>query len=370
MGTKVLRIAIPMLMVLIDGCIEPLEIAAVSNLNKLVVDGMVTNEPGPYTVKISHTVSTDALSSDAVPVTDAKVSIVEDGTIVRDLYQAGGGVYQTYNNWQAQVGKTYAVRIITSTQKEYRSEPQVLTDAGSIDNIYTEFEDDAIVYQSDGSEKQDAINVSVDAKAATTSTGHLRWRFKGTFHARTYPELRYYETLNDERIPDPLPCSGHINYFDELLKIGDCTCCECWPTEYNNSILLSNTQFTQHAEYKNVLLHKIPVTSVRMINLYHVEIEQLSLSTEVYNFWKLVKTLQESSGSIFQPSAVKVRGNIVTADGKSDEVLGIFAVCGITRKSVFIDRALIPYAFTPETGNVNACKAIFPNATDKPAYWP
>ncbi|MBT1700262.1 DUF4249 family protein [Fulvivirgaceae bacterium PWU4] len=367
---KLLRIIIPLLLLLSDGCIEPLNITP-AVLSKIVVDGLVTNEPGPYTVKLTYSGSTDKFSQDAPPVRGATITIVENGSIVRPLYETGNGVYQTSATWQAQEGNTYEVRIITGADKEFRSVPQTLISAGSIDHIYTEFEEDGFTFNDDGSGKMDAINILVDAKAATPDAGNLRWRFKGVYHARTYPEL-YYTVNNDtgERIPKPWPCSGYIGGPGGLSKIGPCNCCECWPTELGSEVVLSNTQIVKDATYKKVSVHKIPVNSLRFMNLYRAEVEQLSLSPELYHYWKLVKIQQESAGSIFQPSAVRVRGNLYDTDDK-EEVLGVFAVCGITRKAVYVDPSVVRTSLNPlAEAIIHPCKEVFSNATDKPAYWP
>lgn len=370
MNMKSLRIIVPLLLLLSDGCIEPLDVTPVAAPARIVVDGLVINEPGPYTVKLTYSGSTGKFSQDAPPVRGATITIIENGSIVRPLYETGNGIYQTSATWQAQEGNTYEVRIIASEQ-EFRSVPQTLISAGSIDNIYTEFEEDALVYYNDGSLKQDAINILVDAKAANADAGNLRWRFKGVYHARTYPEL-YYTVNNDtgERIPKPWPCSGYIGGQGGLSKIGPCTCCECWPSEFGTNVVLSNTQIVKDAEYKRVMVHKIPVSAIRFMYRYRVEVEQLSLSPELYHYWKLVKIQQESAGSLFQPSAVKVKGNLYDVNDK-EEVLGVFAVCGVTRKAVFVNPSVVRSSLNPlAEAIIYPCKDVFPNATDKPAYWP
>jgi hypothetical protein len=366
---KLPRIVIPLLMLLIDGCIDPLDVTVISQAPKVVVDGLVTNDPGPYTVKLFYSKDANVFSKDAVPVRKASVSIIEDGSIARPLAEVSDGIYQTDNTWQAQIGKSYEVRIVTSDLKTYGSQPQTLEAAGSVDSIYTTFESNGIVGLDDGSLLLDAISVSIDARAASPDAARLRWRFSGVYHAHTYPELRTRITRAGDVLPFPVPCSGYIGYGDALIKVGECTCCECWPTEYNTGVLLSNPQVARDAVFKNIHVTKIPVTGVRFKNRYHIEIEQFSLSPELYSFWKLVKTQQESAGSLFQPSTVKVRGNVFSGDGK-EEALGIFAVCGVARKTVFVDPAIIPYD-VPQEVHTEGCQFIFSNAvTEKPSYWP
>ncbi len=354
---------------LTDSCIEPIDITAIPLNPRIVVDALVTNDEGPYVVKLRYSQDTDAKSKDALPVSGANVSIIEDDQNVQILTEVTTGNYHTDSSWQAQIGKTYQLRFVTEAGKKYFSDPQRMTSPGTIDNIYVRFDPGGITFGDDGSLLQDAINVYIDARSASGSSGHLRWKFNGLFAARTYPELKFIELLSGVRIPDPPECSGYINFLDELVQVGECTCCECWPFDFNTSLSISEGQFTQPNVFKERLITKIPATSLRFINKYRIEVEQLSMTEEAYRFWKLVKVLQESGGSLFQPNAVKISGNVYSED--SDEVvLGLFAVSGVTRKNIFVDPSVVPYQLLPDERR-EECVTVFPNAfLEKPSYWP
>jgi hypothetical protein len=356
-----------MICLVADGCIEPLDIKINNEPPKIVVDGMVTNEPGPYKVAIVYSRNNEEFLRDATPVTSANVVIVENENTFYPMVEVQAGRYQSTTNWQGKIGNMYELRIIND-ENEYRSIPQTLTAPGEIDNLSAEFEPNAITFNDDGADEVDAFKILIDAHGADAESDRLRWRFIGVYHATTYPQLRTLMTLLGDLIPDPRPCSGYVRDGDGIRKVGECECCDCWPVEYGSTVLLSSPEVASKGYYKRVDLMKIPITPLRFINRYKVEIEQLSLSPELFKYWKLVKAQQESAGNLFQPNAVKARGNMISINS-NEEILGIFSVNGVTRKSMYIDPSMIPYQLTPDF-RPDACKTIFSSATDKPATWP
>jgi Domain of unknown function (DUF4249) len=351
----------------VDSCIDPVDVELKSSIRKIVVDGSITNEPGPHKVILRYSQNADAKSTQAIPLTKAEVDIYEDDQVVQRMTEREPGVYYTDNAWRGTIGKTYTLRFVTPSDKVYESVPQVLNHPGYLDSLYARFKYDGILIGSSGSDTQDAIEVFVDSRNVPGGTGHFRWKFTGMFHARTYPELKILD-LPGGAIPNPPPCSGYIYELGELVKVGECTCCDCWPFDFNNTISISQGQFTNQL-YKEVMITRVPATSLRFINRYYIEMEQFSLSEEVHTFWRLVKALQEASGNIFQPNAVKVRGNIRAVDSDED-VVGIFAVSGVTRKKLFLDSLAIPYRIFPDI-RADECTIIFGGALkEKPSFWP
>ncbi|HEU5292849.1 MAG TPA: DUF4249 family protein, partial [Cyclobacteriaceae bacterium] len=196
-------------------------------------------------------------------------------------------------------------------------------------------------------------------------------RWTGVYKAQSFPELY---TVGDGDIfpitPAPWPCSGYIYENETLQKVKDCECCICWSYNYNTNALASDTRFIEGSKFQKVEMGKVGITSMNFYERYHVEVEQLSVSEEVHNFWKLVEAQQKALGSLFQPNAVKVRGNIKCISNPDEEALGIFSVSAISRKSVFIEPKDIPYPMPAIDTSTLDCRIAFKNATtEKPLFW-
>lgn len=105
---------------------------------------------------------------------------------------------------------------------------------------------------------------------------------------------------------------------------------------------------------------------------YMVKVEQMSLTQEAFEFWKIIRDQKEGATSLFQPAFGKVRTNF-TSSNPDKQVTGIFYASAITQKVVFIKAsdALIPVPPPDIKPSENcflfrACDQAFPGASRTP----
>jgi hypothetical protein len=123
-------------------------------------------------------------------------------------------------------------------------------------------------------------------------------------------------------------------------------------------------------EFNDLYLGKIPITPMHYYDRYHIAVQQLSLSSEAYDYWNLVQKQQEGSANLFQPNAIKIRGNISSVTNPQEEVLGFFGVSSINEMEFFIPESLVPYVI-PEIPVVPySCPSYYSFATlEEPMFW-
>jgi hypothetical protein len=352
------RLSILLLMILSFSCIEELPLPNITSASRLVVDGMITQEPGPHTV---HLFMTDSLLSETYyPVTDAQLAIKNNLFKTDSLINQGDGRYLTKDGFLAQIGKFYKLHIKLKDGRLYESEEQLLYPAGEIDEL-------KVIYKKNFNEgmpafvPRDIFQISIDAHGSSEQANKLRWRWRGVYEVLTNPELHTI-SINGTPIPDPLPCSG-------FLTGEPCICCNCWTTERNETAHVSKSE-TAKGVFLDEPITRILVDQYRFRIKYFIEIEQLSLSDEVYEFWKRIEAQQAGSNNIFQPAAIRIQGNIHPITNPKEQVLGIFAVNAVSRASRF----LIPSDLggTPPAPNTiaNDCRLGFKNSTNiRPEFW-
>jgi hypothetical protein len=357
-------------LIFVSACIDPLQVDVPSADTRLVVDGMITNEPGPHKVKLF---STNKLNTTRLepfkPVTGATVSIADDLGQEYFLYEAYPGTYQTNeNDLTGEIGRSYHVIIKTAADREYRSAPQLLKEPGELTNVYFEFATAALPGYSGSFD--DALRIFVDAKGISGSDNLYRWRWKTIHKVRSYPELQTRSTPGGE-IPEPEPCSGYIRGPGRtVIQVGDCTCCFCWSYSYSEGAHVSKNEYVNANLFNKQNLGLIPVTSMHFFDKYYLEVQQLSLSEEAYDFWNLVEKQQKGTSDLFQPDAIKIRGNIRNVANDNEEVLGFFGVSGTASKSMYIDPAEVPYPFGEIDIVRYSCIAYFKNSTNQmPSFW-
>ena len=363
------QIAIHLLVLCMTGCIDPMPVGSIESEPALVVDGMITDQPGPYTIRLSMSTG---LAEDIPPqmVGGASMWILDKAGNTFKLVEKEPGVYVTDpSELRGEIGKAYSLRFMLQDGSEYRSSEEILAPAGVIDSVYAVYYEN-VINQTDLSLPQDAITFYVSGRSdPVNSDGLLRWRSSGIYQILTYPEERT-RIIDETRVPDPLPCSGHINLDGRLVKVDTCSCCNCWVFEYARQAVVSPARVYNANEFHNVAVAQVPVDGWRFSHKYYFELEQLSVSPDVYEFWKRVRAQQQGARNLFQPNAIKVKGNLRCVSDPDIEVFGIFAASSITRTTMDVTRAELSRVL-PQPERIAAdCRDVLDNATNvKPPFW-
>jgi hypothetical protein len=133
---------------------------------------------------------------------------------------------------------------------------------------------------------------------------------------------------------------------------------------------VSDNNVIREGDFKNVFILRVPVDNWRLIDKYHIEVEHLSVSSDVHRFWKLVQVQQESAGNIFQPNVVQVEGNVASLTNPDEAVFGVFSVSAVTRSTIVLDRSYIQTPVPPLDTAIADCRFYFNNSTNvKPPFW-
>jgi len=376
---------IAVLFIFLGACVDPLKIKLLPETQKFVVDGLITNDPGPYEVKLSYSLGFDNTTLKKPPLaTGASVWIYDNFNTVEKLTEISPGSYQTSKTGiRGIVGREYYIRIKTKSGSEYQSAPQQLENGGEIKDVSFQFQNDGLASGGPGN-YVDALKILLDATGNDNGNNLFRWRWNTIFKAETFPGYRLSEIPRTSPVKykgAPEPCSGYVSSSGcELTssiptrncatRIAECTCCVCWPYGYNTAALISHNRIIDGHEFKNVDLGNIPATAMQFHDKYYFKVEQLSLSDEAYAFWNLVEKQQAAAGSLFQPNSAKVRGNIQSTTDPDEEVLGLFGVSGIARKEMYITTDVMPYKLPPIDTITHDCSNSFQNVyASKPTFW-
>src|SRR5258708_19249966 len=100
---------------------------------------MITDQPGPYLVKLFRSLPLDDQLNKTDWVKGAQVSIVDDQGADEALIEVNPGNYQTVSI-QGVVGRTYHIHISTEEGAMYESIPEKLLAVGDINNLHSQFE--------------------------------------------------------------------------------------------------------------------------------------------------------------------------------------------------------------------------------------
>ncbi len=339
-------------MFLIAGCIEPLEVKIDQKDERLVVDGTINDEPGPYTITLTKTQQVP-YTPQKIPTEDkAQVSVTDDLGRVYNLQQTGPGTYQTPTGFRGQVGRTYTLNIITATGERFASEPETLQAVPEIENISYEVEKRIALDKNKQPQEVFWLNAYINTKDRAAEKNYYKWEYEVVYQVETQP-WDYCE-------PAPLQIS--------------CTprpkrCCQtCWVTMLNDVISIQNDRLVDGKELKKQLVTKIPINSQTFGTRVYLEIKQYSVSEKAYDFLNILKTQLNSVSSIQSPPPAAVEGNMTNLSAGSAKPLGFFSASAVKRKSIFIDPQTLGlhlrYFEYPDD-----CRELAGSSSTKPSYW-
>jgi hypothetical protein len=359
------------LLSVVNGCVEPFNLKSSSYIKRLIVDGEITDQPGPYKVKLSFSKNVLDTEVERIPAVGASVWIEDNEGVEELLTELNGeqGAYVT-KDIQGMVGKSYRVKIITQSGGKYESTWERIEPAGEIQDFYYEFNKDQIT--PDAGKKYDYVDgfkFFINASSSSRSNGLLRWRWTGIYKILSAPQNNT-KFVGRAELSDPLPCSGYIVGPRGLTQVDECTCCICWGYDYGTAVKVSDNVNVTSNHFKDVLVGQILISRPRFYERYYAEVEQLSVSENVYAFWKLLGDQQKATGSLFQSNSVRIRGNIISTANSEEEVLGVFSASSVVKKSFYIDENTIPYVVAEMDLAPQDCrKSVSNGSTTKPDFW-
>lgn len=331
-----------LLILLSAGCIDPINLNVPGGGGVLVVDGWITDQPGPYTIKLSRSIAYNnekPLKVFSVPEIKAKLSVVDNAGNTEVLTESAPGTYRT-NTMRGQVGRSYQLFIETFSGSKYHSTKDEMKPVPGIDELQYEFQVTETLYtNASGSSKVKrleafAIYAVVTDPAATDN--FYRWQVDGIFE---------YFASNDT------PPDTRWNH--------------CWAplTRLESKLLLATDTYTDGKQFRQYLAN-VPYDRP---TFFLVKVRQQSLSEPAHSFMKKVSIQQTSTGTLFDPPSTPIAGNISNDNGSDETVLGYFGASSIALSSLLINRIAASNYKGPSTyilPKVGDCLRQEPNATN------
>ena len=285
-------------------CIDPITLKQDIEVEVLVVEGGITTAFGPHAIKLSRSAQYgDVFAGVIKNEIGAKLFIRDDYGNTISLFENGKGVYTTPADFKGEVGRKYTLIIITKDGTEYQSYPEIINKVPEIDNVAVEYVDLPIAKKDLGSTFISGVDVYVAYKDAPELGNYYKWETSGTYSLVTHPEL-FTPVMSQVPVPKD--------------------CCElCYTSEENAFISISSDRFYNGNNNSNNILF-IEDDGLRFSEKYIIQIEQLSISKEAYEFFDLLNNQLSIKGDIFDPPPATIRGNIIGITDPDENVVGYF----------------------------------------------
>ena len=301
-------------LVQLPACVEEFRPEIDSFDSLLVVDGKITNEPGPYTIQLSTSANLD--DKIYLPIENATVQIEEQNGSIETLTEVSKGRYETDpNGLQGQVGKSYKLIIKTPDGKDYASNYETIKAPTAINEINT-----AVDYQTfeDAEDPVPGYRFFLEGENTVYDQGYYLWLFEGTYKYEA--DLLITGVFN-----------GIIEDFpSDLLRT-------CWRTYQVSTLATSNTSSLAEQKIPLKALFFLRADDKILSIRYSLLAKQYSINKSAYEFWNGIEQQVTDQASLYTSQPYQIRGNVNNLNDPSEAVLGYFFAAGVTEKRFFYD---------------------------------
>lgn len=310
------RIAFYLLLVLLPvQCIDPYEPEWKDSENLLVIEGTITNAPGPYTVKISTTPGLE--SSLQKPLEGASVVLSEQGGTQEFLEEIAPGTYSTsVAGIQGVVGHSYKISVTTPDGQAYESSYETILPPEPIDTVYAVVEsrsDPKYAYDLQG------YQFYLETTIQNEGNAYFLWKLTETYKLNSDLLIPYYYAGHIYPFPDP----------DSLFT--------CYKTTEIQDILAFDASRLEIPRIQGYPLRYVDTEGRDLYLRYSLLTRQYSISKEAYVFWNNIQKQNTGFGALYTTQPFQIRGNMVNIQDPGEAVLGYFMAAGYTEKRIFVD---------------------------------
>lgn len=325
----------------LSSCIDPYHPEINGDVDgQLVIEGMITDQPGQQRVYLSTTNSfTDANQNLLKKVSGARVEISDDEGNVFVLEETlRPGVYATDPDVKGVIGRFYRLKV-ESGGKEYLSEPELLLPSAEPASVSAEFAHE-FVKESSGETLQNKVLFYVNVSKKEEAAAHYKYSIEYTYEI----EVPFWQTpfeCGDTTKTEPTP---QICYVQEQ------------PPSFLNILSLEN--FTGSLFQKHLLADIDP--DRKFMSKFSINVKQYSMTEMAYDYWEDIQGQALKTGSLFDPTPGRIFGNLYSVSDPDEPVFGYFMASSVKEKRSFFTPAVLKTEFD----NFNDC-SCFPELTLK-----
>ena len=296
-----LSIIVFLFFLLITGCI--VEFIPKTNADDaiLVVEGLITDQPRIYTVKLSKSLPLWK-SQYPQPLRGSKVWISDDLGKVFNLKETTFGTYKTDSlTFRGVVGRTYTLNITSSAagSHNYKSAPVEMKPVPPIDSIYYEKKTYAQSPQT-----IEGCQIFLDTHDPANNCKFFRWEYSETWEF-------------------------HLILLNITNRV-------CWISKNSEGIFIKNASILSEDRITRFPLYSITNPIDRLSVKYSILAKQFSLNEDEFHYWESLNNMSQKVGGLYDIIPANIPSNIYCVESPTERVLGYFCVSAMSSKRLFI----------------------------------
>ncbi len=302
--------------ILITTCVEPFTPDIKESQELLVVEGLLTDQPGNHYVYVSR--SSPFNDPVLLPEERCLVMVVDDKGNSYLFNEQEPGAYSCWmTSNQLIQGTAYKLIIHTGKGKVYESDYEILQSrCPPIDSIYFEIENRETA---DPEQPMQGIQLYIDLDAGEDQPRNYRWELVETWKYYAAHYIQYYYDGTLHHMPDPML------YY------------KCWYTGRINNIYTMSTKQMLSNEIRKYPLNYVSNRTNRLRIRYSLLVRQYTLSDDAFAYWDQMRRQNQEGGGLYEKQPSQIQGNVYNIDDPDEKVLGFFNVSSSTEKRIYVD---------------------------------
>jgi hypothetical protein len=325
--------------ILYTSCIKEAKLNYRKPQPSLVVEGLLLTDSTPCKVTLSYSGLFNENGGQLQDfIDDAEVYLKDvDANDSVQLVNQFGGTYVATDGFVAAAGRAYALSIHLSNGERYASLPE------------------RIVSVPKDLQLEDSIGVLVPPDLPDLYGADVKIRTHDPANETNY--YRWITTDYLSRKATGIPCGMSLcNQY-------------CYQLYEDKEVRILSDALINGNEIRN---QSVLLSPYYYYGKHYIEIKQLSLTREAYEFWKLYQEQTTRTGTIFDPLPSPLQGNIYSVDDPNKLALGYFEASDVASLKIILAPIFIDAYYTlayvkrhiyPDFGN---CWDVYPNAIKNP----
>ena len=304
-------------------CKKPFTLpASDSDQSVIAIEGNIITGTGvENTIRVSRLRSFSSPLNEN-PETKAQVQIVSSTGEKWQLLETAKGVYQS--TLSLGNSASYQLKVQTAGGKQLESPMSKPVLTAPIDSITWKYDVQA-----------KRIDFFASTHGDANTSRYYRWNFRETWERHAWYESDY-EYVNGKIVLRP-----YANYTYA-----------CFSYDSAHAIIIGNNSSLSQNSISAQPLTSIYSPSEKMYVRYSIQVQQMGISKEAYDFWEVLKKNTELAGTLFDPQPSKIPTNLQCTNDKNQQLIGFVSVGNLTEQRIFVKNAALPgWPFRDETLN-------------------
>ncbi len=318
------------------GCLESFTPESLGSIPRdLVIDATITDEVKEQRILLSRTRSLE--EEDVIPEQNAEVTVVDDLGNIYQFSESNPGEYISNDLFGVQLGRSYQLRIESSSGILYESEQEFYEGSATLDSIYAE--------RITSDLGNDGMAIYVDSFDPSGNSRYYRFEYEET-----------YRIIAPFWVPQDLTIDPDVGFVLVPRPLEEF---QCYATDLSTDILIENTGDLTENRIDRYLVRFINRNNYIISHRYRILVRVLVHSSSANEYFSTLKTLSVSESVFSENQTGFIIGNVFSMQDPTERVLGYFEVASVAETRLFFNyEDFFPEEDLPEY--VSSCQENFP----------